>query len=494
MFFKGITKRWFVNIFLVVFLLLTVIAVCGCIVFNNYYYNGVRDELIVSAEEVVSDLMPYTDSATKFQIGAVEIAQSFEYAHYMELRIADKYGDVIATSSGFSVRTEADLTVSDQANEYIRASEAGDYSSTWKGELSTGESVMVYTKIIKDGSSIESGEVARAEDNSIEVGVIRLMVSLEKIEDRILQSCLAVVLACVAVLAISLISSIYFIRSIVRPIRDVEVKTSLIAQGNFDVRISKSYDDEIGELSDSINNMASELSETDRIKNEFISTVSHELRTPLTAIKGWGETLLSLGVDNPELTERGLQVMVEETNRLTQMVEELLGFSKIQGNRFKMVFGETDLIAQLNEAFYMYRERARREDKTMSYQVSCESAIAVADGGRIRQVFVNIIDNAIKYTQSGGIITVTARVENNSFIVAIKDSGKGIAKEDLPYVRQKFYKGRNSMSGSSGIGLAVVNEIINQHNGSLKIDSEVNVGTTVSITIPLNHNKDGGDN
>ena len=316
--------------------------------------------------------------------------------------------------------------------------------------------------------------------------------SLDKVDARIFQSYLVVCLICLLIVAAALASSLYFIRSIVNSVRDIESQTALIAQGDFDVRITKKYNDEIGELSDSINDMAVELGKIDKMKYDFISTVSHELRTPLTAIKGWGETLMTIGTSNPELNEKGLSIIVEETTRLSHMVEELLGFSKIQGDHFKMIFKETDLIAELTEAINMFKERAIREEKELIYEVPEFFALSMADGEKIKQVFVNIIDNAIKYTPAGGKIIITAEIDEKFLTVTVEDTGRGISQEDLPHVIEKFYKGANSLSGSSGIGLAVANEIVKQHNGVLKIDSVIDVGTTIYVKIPFNYEESEG--
>ena len=186
-------------------------------------------------------------------------------------------------------------------------------------------------------------------------------------------------------------------------------------------------------------------------------------------------------------------IKLEIRNLVTFLkVTELLSFSKMQGDHFKMEFKETDLIAKLNEAYYMFRERAEREGKTLEYETSGTVFLAMADGEKIKQVFVNVIDNAIKYTPAGGKISVAAECCDRFITVSISDTGRGISKEDLPYVLNKFYKGSNSLSGSSGIGLAVANEVIKQHKGELKVESVLGEGTTVYITLPIKSDESEG--
>ena len=218
------------------------------------------------------------------------------------------------------------------------------------------------------------------------------------------------------------------------------------------------------------------------MKNDFISSVSHELRTPLTAIKGWGETLEGGGLD-PESFRKGMDVILHETERLSGMVEELLDFSRMQSGRMTMNMQRLDILAELGEAVYMFSERAKNEGKFLLYEEPEILSPVLGDVNRLRQVFVNILDNALKYTDKGGTITVTAAEADGFIQVLISDSGCGIAPEHLPKIKEKFYKANQTVRGS-GIGLAVADEIMRLHSGSLEVDSTLGVGTAVTITIP----------
>ena len=259
--------------------------------------------------------------------------------------------------------------------------------------------------------------------------------------------------------------------------------------GDFSVRIENDSDDEIGDLCTAINHMADELSNAEAMKNEFISSVSHELRTPLTAIKGWAETLMVDGGENPDTMKKGVGVIVNETERLSQMVEELLDFSRMQNGHFTLQEANMDILAELGDAVLIYSDKAKREEKRIIYNEPEMLPFVYGDKNRIRQVFINVIDNAIKYSSPGDTVTIDAYEKDGDIIVSVADTGVGIKESDLPKVKTKFFKANHTRRGS-GIGLAVADEIIAMHGGSMDINSAgEGKGTTVTISLPAKKDK-----
>ena len=278
-------------------------------------------------------------------------------------------------------------------------------------------------------------------------------------------------------------SGIFFVRSIIKPIVDVSNVARRIALGDFKARIKiKEVNSEIGELCDTINYMAGELEMTDRMKNEFISSVSHELRTPVTAIRGWSETIKDSGVDR-ELASKGVDVILNETARLSGLVEELLDFSRMQTGKMSYKNEKIDILAEVQAAVFAYQQIASQNNVLLSYHGPQSVPTIMGDADRIEQVFINIIDNAIKYTPDGGAINVDVVPEEGCISVRIVDTGAGIPADKLDRVKEKFFKANSTVRGS-GIGLAVADEIIKHHNGLLLIDSTEGVGTTVTVVLP----------
>ena len=286
-----------------------------------------------------------------------------------------------------------------------------------------------------------------------------------------------------AIIILMLVLGLYFIKSIVMPLRQISVNARKIAKGDFGVHIEEKTDDELGELCRVFNYMADELENSEKIKNDFISSISHELRTPLTAIKGWSETIATSPGDK-EVTKKGMKVISEESERLSNMVEELLDFSRIQGGRFNLNKANMDVFAELTDAVIIYSEKARQENKTLLYDEPQEIVTIFGDRNRIRQVFINIIDNAIKYSAADGHIIVATAVTDKAVIITVEDDGCGVASSDLTKVKAKFYKANSTVRGS-GIGLAVADEIVAAHDGTLNIESELGRYTRVVITLPV---------
>lgn len=462
---QTITKRWILNTLCVVLLVLLTVELGFIYAIQNYYYGGAQQYLLSKMNAVSGVLSRYAeDSPASFSAEIRNTLENFSDKDKIELMAIDVRGHVVLTSSGFSPDERVSMPDYDMAMEGDRNA----YSYT-VGRLRSGEHVMAVTYPI--------------EDLSDEYTAVRMVISLTEIDANILTFSVAMTLLCIGVFLLLALSGMYFIRSIVFPIRQISATAEKFAKGDFSVRIAASSKDEIGDLCTAINHMADELSATETMKNEFISSVSHELRTPLTAIKGWAETLNAGG--DMETMHKGIRVITNETERLSRMVEELLDFSRMQSGHFTMQMDKMDVLAELGEAVLIYTERARREHIEILYNEPEFLPIVYGDKNRIRQVFINIIDNAIKYSNPGGKVQITAtqKDEGKTVCIVVEDQGVGIKASDLPKIKTKFYKANHSRRGS-GIGLGVADEIIRQHGGRLEIASAEVVGTTVTIDIP----------
>ena len=468
---KKVTKRWLLNSFAVILLLIIIIECVAAFAIYRYYYNEVRQTLYARADVIGTVFEGYyqNSTATDAYTSVRDYVASFSDKARMELMVIDADSNIAFTSSGFEPDDKS-------LPEYQQALLDGTKTGEAVYDLDNAGTVMAISLV----APVE-GEAA--------VSAVRLVTSLAPARQRITMLIVAALLLGIGVLILILFSSSYFIGSIVRPVGEIGETARKIAQGDFDARLERKTDDEIGELCDMINYMAEELAAAERIKNDFISSVSHELRTPLTAIRGWAETILQDAGEDKQTLEKGMGVIIGETSRLSAMVEELLDFSHMQSGRLKLIRGRIDMIAELSEAVLMYTQRADREGIALVYQDQDQIAPVNGDASKLRQVFINVIDNAIKYSNSGGAVHVRVAVGAGQVEVVVQDTGIGIKPKDLPQIKTKFYKADFSRRGS-GIGLAVADEIVTRHGGMMDIQSVYGEGTTVKILLPL-YNKQG---
>ncbi len=458
---RSITMRWALNTLGLVIVILLAVEIMTLFLARNYYLNTAEQYLVSRMDSISAALSRFTgESAYRSEVR--NIVEGFSEKERFEVMALDQNGKVTLTSSGFQPSNWL------KADDFFGAKNSPDGAFKTDATLANGEHVLCYTVTLQSAVP--------------EYSAMRIMTSLDSIDAQMRQ--IAIILTAVAavIVILMLASGLYFVKSIVLPVREISDIARGYAEGDFSRRIEKTNDDELGELCDSVNYMAEELENTEKMKNEFISSVSHELRTPLTAIKGWSETLYNIE-DDPETFRKGMRVITGETERLSEMVEELLDFSRIQDGRFTLVKETTDILAELGDAVLIYTERAKELGVEIEYYEPEMLPFVYGDASRLRQVFINIIDNAVKYSNAGGKVLIEAFAEKGDVVVLISDNGVGISAEDLPKVKTKFYKANLTRRGS-GIGLAVANEIVEMHGGTLLLNSELGKGTTVRISLP----------
>ena len=470
---SGITRRWLRGNLLLTVLLLVLVEGMFLYSYTRSYYNGVQQTMVRRFSSITGQLKMYTgDTAQKASasrsVALRRMVEQFSDKDKYEFMLLDSYGGVIASSSG----TDADGIVTQ--SDFEQAQDAVDGMGVALYKTQSGEQVMSVCYLVPYA----------AED----VAAMRLVTSMTLVTRQLKNAIAVSAVIVLAILVFTVMSGLYFVRSIVVPLGQVERTAASIARGELDVRLPVTGDqrDEVDRLRGTINQMAEGLEETEKMKNEFISSVSHELRTPLTSIRGWVETLRTLDDPADENYRKGLEIINNETGRLYNMVEELLDFSRLQNGRIQMNNHPLDLVAELTDAVLFCEARIRQEGMILSYTEPEEMIPVYADPDRLRQVFINIMDNAIKYSAPGGRITVKLWAGEYKAFAEIIDQGRGIPPEDLENVKTKFYKGSNSVRGS-GIGLALVDSIMTALDGTMDIKSTLGRGTVVTLGLPLYH-------
>ena len=462
---KGLRARWIGNTLSTFSILglLCVFLLTGT--FGAYYYSSMRSDLEAKALQTSQFFANYIgQNYDDYYRSCITYAQNFDMSNRLELQFINADGLLVASSYGH-------LAGKSPATNEIRDAMDSRSIKTFTGrDPITGERI-----ISVSGPMIHSnGEV---------VGVLRYVTSTRLVNRQILFIGFVAFGAYIVLMAVLLMTSAYFIRSILVPVDEITEKAKKITHGSYGVQIQKKYNDEIGVLADTINEMSVKISQNERIQAEFISSLSHELRTPLTAINGWSETLLD-GDDLDQETRRGLKIISREAKRLTEMVVDLLDFTRLQDQRLTLNVEMADIRTEFEDTVFMYGSRLAQDGIHLEYlDDEQEIPMIPCDHARLRQVFLNILNNAAKHGGDGKRIDASMTYENDEVVVRIRDYGHGIPPEELPLVKKKFYKGSSKARGT-GVGLAISDEIVQMHGGSLELANAPGGGTLVTVRLP----------
>ncbi len=461
----SLRKRWLANTASVVVALGLVCVLAVTASFAAYYYSNMESDMKYRARTTSEFFADYLDQTyNEYYQSCITYAQTFEDKDIIELQFINKQGDLVASSYG-------QWAGKSPSTPEIRTAVTTRYPEPFVGrDTNTGERIMA----VSSPMIFSNGEV---------IGVLRYVTSTRLVDGQIAMVGLISTLVFLAVLAVVLVSSNYYLRSIMNPVAAISEKAKRIASGSYGVQIQTPYRDEIGELADTINEMSSKIAQNEKMQAEFISQLSHELRTPLTVINGWSETLLA--DENMDAdTRQGMKIISSEARRLTEMVMDLLDFTRMQDGRMTLAVEPTDLRTEYEDTVFMYGSRLAQDGITLNYVENDQEIPEIpCDPQRLRQVFLNILDNAAKHGGSGKKIETEMTYEDDHVVVRIRDYGPGIPEDEIPLVKKKFYKGSSSVRGT-GIGLAVCDEIVEMHGGTLTLENAQGGGTLVTVRLP----------
>ena len=461
---SSIKKRLLTNFMLIIVASVMAIEIILINFIKMYYYSNV-EEILSNQIKISSEFYSRYFSNTSLEENIMDNVDIFWRQTTAQVQIINLEGKVLMDSIGAKPK-------------YLQ--ETVDVKKALKGDIGKWIGTVEYD----DVRVMSIAYPLKSHDNV--VGVLRYISSLRDVDKAIMSvSTLFLSIGIVVIMLVGIVS-IFLANSIIDPIKRLTETAEKMAGGNLKIRNKKEMDDEIGKLSDTLNFMAEEILKKDQLKNEFISSVSHELRTPLTAIKGWAITLNTDELPEEELIRDGLTIIEKESDRLSLMVEELLDFSKLSSGKVTIKRERTDILEIIEYIEKYTGPRSKRENIEFTLDYKDDIPLLFVDKNRIKQVLINILDNAFKFMKEDGEkkVVVSIYKEGKHAIIRVVDNGHGIAKEELPKVKEKFYKGKSSKS-QNGIGLSICDEIVKMHGGELYIESTINIGTTVFIKLPL---------
>ena len=462
---RGLRQRWLINTVGVIFALGMVCVMAVTAIFAVHYYSDMDADLKMQASTASRFFSECLDrEQDDFLISCREFVARYAGDEPMEVQFLDASGLILAASSETGVGTSPNTS---EIQEAISTRGPRSYLGQ---DPATGRHIMAAScpVIYSDGQV---------------VGVFRFVAPTRSITQQILLVfgiCFGVLLVILAVVSVT---GGYYLQSVMIPVEQITEKAKRIANGSYGIQIQTKYNDEIGVLAETINEMSAKISQNEKMQADFISQLSHELRTPLTVINGWTETLLlDEGMD--PMTRQGMKIISGEAKRLTEMVMELLDFTRMQDGRMFLTVEETDIREEFEDTVYMYGSRLSQDGIKLHYDDNGEDIPTIpCDPKRMRQVFLNILDNAAKHGGEGKRVDVSMHYENECVVVRFRDYGPGIPEDEIPLVKKKFYKGSSKARGT-GIGLAVCDEIVELHGGTLTLENAPGGGTLVTVTLP----------
>ena len=452
---KSLRTRIMTQFFLVIVLIVIFFEIFLIFTIKNYYYSGVTG-IIQSQAKYSAKLYEIHLANSSLSELVLDDIEEFYSEVNAQVQILNNSGKVLLdTVNGNQVGSI--LSTSD----VISAKNGSNGSNVYKNSVSNKNELAVSIPL---------------NNGNEQVGIARFIISMENIDSMIAQRYFVFFLFGFFVIIIGMSISIFMSTKIVNPIEKLTNVALKLADGQLNEKADEVGDYEISKLGSTMNLMSENLVKKEQLKKDFISSVSHELRTPLTVIKGWAFTLQP---------EAGLSIIEKESDRLGNMVTELLDFSELSSGRLimnKELFDLNELGIFINKQL-MPKSSSKHIDMILNYDEN-KSVMIMADRDRIKQVFINILDNALKFTDEGGVVLTDIKIEDNSAVVEVIDNGCGISEEEISLVTGKFYKGSNSNS-HTGLGLSICEEIIKAHNGNLIIRSVLEKGTVVRVELPL---------
>lgn len=430
---------------------------------TNYYESALVGAMLNQAKY---NQVLYSNYLSRYDLSEIVIGDknSFYRNNVSQVQILDNSSNVLFDSLGSSkIGTKIKSTDVINANK-------GEYSYQKIINKKTGEEVIALSYPLSD--------------NQKQIGIIRLISSTAKVKENVNNQMIIFLFFGFTIFLFALVVSFYASKRWIVPIKNLTKVGEKLAQGDFKVKASEDGKNEISELGQTLNYMSENIVKREDMKNEFISSVSHELRTPLTSIKGWAITLQAKEIQkNEDMLNQGLTIIENEGERLSLMVEDLLNFSRLSSTSFQYEKEDLNIVEIAKEVYQQLYPRSLNEKINFDFKTAYEEIIVNCDKNRMKEVFINIIDNAMKFTPKDGHIDIFISKEDENVDIEVKDDGEGIKEDEISFVSSKFFKGSSSKS-QTGLGLSICEEIVKAHDGKLVIKSKYTVGTSVIVVLP----------
>ena len=427
---------------------------------RSYYYDNLEN-LMLSQSKFSVEI--YESSISRYSISEVVFNERFEFLNNIDgqVQLLNNSGELFYDSTGSSNVGEIIIKPENMLNPEGEHKFENDIRN---GKLSLNYPIKV---------------------NNNQIGVLRTISDTRVVRKDIARQMRVFILLGVFSLIAWMLLLYYFADKLLKPINKLTSLASKLSDGQYNQKSNMEYSGEIGELAKTMDELSKNIIKKEEIKTDFISSVSHELRTPLTSIKGWALTIQDNDIDS-ETRKEGIMIIEQEADRLSEMVEDLLDFSRYTSPSFNLTKTEFDIVPVVKNIVNQMSPRSKEKKISLIFDTNVDSAVIVGDNNRLKQVLINLIDNAIKFTLEDGsvIVSINKNEELDEIDFEVVDTGIGISEDDIELVTTKFYKG-TSKGSNTGLGLSIAEEIIIKHGGKLEIQSKLGEGTAIRFNIPI---------
>ena len=466
-----IKNRLFIKI-LVTYLciIISTLAMLGVLLsflLNNYFIYNKQMEMLVKANDINKLVKPFL--VNKRDPGElIRLLNSADKNLGTEIWVIDPRGFVIAAAA-------------DQKSHEGNLIDSSDILEMQQGRVSIrqgtsklyDETVLWVITPVQTDEQVIGGIIMY----SPIIGITQMM---NKVKNLFIYSAVVAILFSVIV--------VYFLsRYVTSPLQQMNRVTKQLASGDLGKRVSIKQGDEIGDLGESFNYMASQIQKQEKMRRDFLADISHELRSPLTNIQGFIEAMMDGKDKTPEHRKRYLGILHEETLRLARLVKELLDLSRIESGTVEIAREPIDIAAIIKDSVIKLNTTGSDKQTEVQTELPGYEVIIRGNSDRLEQVMTNLLDNAFRFAPSGSVITISLIDYKDNILVTVKDEGEGIPEDELPYIWERFYKidkSRTRQNRGTGLGLAIVKHIITAMGGRVTANSCYGHGTEIGFILP----------
>ncbi|GAX91655.1 sensor histidine kinase [Effusibacillus lacus] len=434
-------------------------------IFSGFYYRQVQEEIDGLSSRYAQSVAVTRDLMT---VNMIEMMANFSD---VKLYIADVDGRVIASSGVPGISTGSFIS-----DEEIQALYSGNSIFKEYKAPAAGEHFLVAGKPILNGNAFYGG--------------VFVLSSIEGINQSVAKIRKLLILSGIGAFFLALGFTYVLSRRLSDPLLQMERATRQIAKGDLHARVKVASGDEIGSLAKAINDLAKDLQRYRDTRSEFFANISHELRTPITYLEGYAKVLKEGLYQTEKEKEQYLDIIYQESLRLCRLIHDLFELSKMEEGKISLNLEWIDLREVLENSVRKASLKVKAKGIGIHLTTAEDLPLIWGDGLRMEQIFINLMDNAIRYTKQGRITVEAGSVNSGSVRVSIEDTGIGIPETELPYIFERFYrveKSRSREHGGTGLGLAIVKKLVELQGGRIRVISELGKGTRFEIQFPVKH-------